>query len=160
MFTALSVGYAIVCKKTEEATGGAGAAAQGKQTRIWFLGLAKSKMSANSELVPGLSVRECLLADRTSPEEYISAMSPPITGQRQWGGFAEAAVIAFHWGVRVGFFARCLGREEVFLLLDPVGPEGAVHRIALLWTGGHYEALVMDNACWKKACTPLTAHGS
>ena len=62
--------------------------------------------------------------------------------------------MAFHWGVRVAFLALTESRDEVFLLCDPAGPQDATGRICLLWTGSHYELLVMDDAAWKRACTP------
>ena len=72
------------------------------------------------------------------------------------GGFAEASVMAFQWGVRVGFFVMTNDRKELFLLCDPARLVDSNARICLLWTGTHYEVLFMDDAAWEMACTPDT----
>ncbi len=96
-----------------------------------------------------------LVAGRMQRNTYLRCRLRFVEEGISGGGFAEASVIAFHWGVRVGIFAR--SREEFFLLCDPVGPQHAAARICLFWTGTHYEVLVMDDAQWKKACTPSVA---
>ena len=64
--------------------------------------------------------------------------------------------MAFKWGVRIGFFVMTRSRAELFLLCEPAGPSDADARLCLLWTGTHYEVLFMDDAAWKRACTPQT----
>ena len=162
LFAAIFIGYgrckASAAQKINTALTLQQRGEKGAQCRTWFLDLVKGLMQGKAELHPGLglTVEEVLLESGcwATPDEYVSAMSTPLQNRGTWGGFAEASVMAFHWKVRVAFFALTECKEEVFLLCDPAGPQDATARICLLWTGLHYEILVLDDAAWMRACTP------
>ena len=78
-------------------------------------------------------------------------MSPPIADTSQWGGFAEAIAIAYHFKVKIGTFGLHRHSDEVFLLIPPAGPPGTKEAITLLWTGDHYELLIMRPETWDRA---------
>ena len=81
-----------------------------------------------------------------SVEEYLARMRPPITRQKQWGGFAEAALISHDWKITVAIFATtCSGKY--FLLCEPVKPPGVSpeHRICVVWTETHYDLLLVSS---------------
>ena len=84
-------------------------------------------------------------------EAYVAAMRPPITHQRQWGGFVEAALISHAWKITVAIFAKRSGKY--FLLCEPVKPPGVSpeHRICVVWTGSHYDLLLVSRDQWAKA---------
>ena len=133
-------------------------AAEGARCRKWFLEFAKQKVQEKALVQEGLTVAQVLLDSGSwkTIDEYIAEMSK-APDRRRWGGFAEASVMAFHWGVRVGFFAMTEGEVEVFLLCAPAGPTDSHARICLLWTGTHYEVLQLDDATWQTACSLETA---
>ena len=81
-----------------------------------------------------------------SLEEYLVAMQPPIVGRRQWGGFAEAAIIAVKWKVQVVFFLDLPG-GDVAMMTEPVGT-GETRRICVLWRGTHYDLLLVRAEVW------------
>jgi hypothetical protein len=162
LFAAIFIGYgmckASAAQKINTALTLQQRGEKGAQCRTWFLDLVKGLMQGKAELHPGLglTVEEVLLESGcwATADEYVSAMSTPLPNRGTWGGIAEASVMAFHWNVRVAFFALTECKEEVFLLCDPAGPQDATARICLLWTGLHYEILVPDDAAWTRACTP------
>jgi hypothetical protein len=162
LFAAIFIGYgrckASAAQKINTALTLQQRGEKGAQCRTWFFDLVKGLMQRKAELHPGLgvTVEEVLLESGcwATPDEYVSAMSTPLPNRGTWGGFAEASVMAFHWKVRVAFFALTECKKQVFLLCDPAGPQGATARICLLWTGSHYELLVLDDAAWMRACTP------
>ena len=87
--------------------------------------------------------------------------SNPKGDRTQWGGFAEAIAISFYWKVRI-VFGHDHDAESVFLLTEPAGPPepagplDAVPAILVLWTGGHYELLVMTSETSDEAKKPAT----
>ena len=84
-------------------------------------------------------------------EDYLATRRPPITCQRQWGGFAEAALISHDWKITVAILATCSGKY--FLLREPVKPPGVSpeHRICVVWTEAHYDLLLVSPDQWAKA---------
>ena len=82
-----------------------------------------------------------------SLEEYLDAMKPPITDRRQWGGFAEAAIIAACWNVQVVLFLDLPG-GQVAMMTEPVGR--GERRICVLWRGTHYDLLIVRDAVWAR----------
>ena len=44
--------------------------------------------------------------------------------------------------------------NEVFLLTEPAGPSTAEHAIVVLWTGVHYDLLIMSPEAWNLAQKP------
>ena len=77
----------------------------GQSCRAWFLSVAEQKFREGALLHEGLTWKAALIDNLwDTSAAYISAMSPPIKDRTQWGGFAEAIAMAFHWNVRIGFF--------------------------------------------------------
>ena len=113
-------------------------------------------MQRTAELVDGLTVEHVLLESGrwATADAYISAMSKTVKDRSTWEGFAEASVMAYHWNVRIAFFAMTASGEELLSLFEPAGPRNVEARICLLWTGTHDDLLVLDDAAWKLACTP------
>ena len=88
LFTSLSLGFAIIKKRTEARMPFANRAVLGEQCRAWFLALARKKFSENAIIHDDLTWQATLVDNLwDTPEAYISAMSPPIRDRSQWGGF-------------------------------------------------------------------------
>ena len=154
----MSIGFHMVRYHRHQGLSFQGLAAQGAKCRWEFLRLVRHLIQEKNVIHDGLTVEDILMDSSSwaSPEEYLVQMSQSQSeiDRSKWGGFAEAAVLAFYWRVRVGFFALDTSRTAVFLLMDPAGPtDEALPHICLLWNGTHYEAMQMDDATWKVACT-------
>jgi hypothetical protein len=154
LFAAIFIGYgrckASAAQKINTALTLQQRGEKGAQCRTWFLDLVKGLMQRKAELHPGLgvTVEEVLLESGcwATPDEYVSAMSTPLPNRGTWGGFAEASVMAYRWNVRIALFAMNASSEELFLLFEPAEPRNAEARVCLLWTGTHYDLLVLDDA--------------
>ena len=101
----------------------------------------------------GLNLEAAIDIPRSWPSvgEDLARMRPPIKRRRQWGGFAEAALISYAWKVTIAIFATRSGKY--FLLVEPVKPPGVSleRRICVLWTGSHYDLLLVSRDQWAKA---------
>ena len=87
----------------------------------------------------------------------MAHMRKETVGKEQWGGFAEAVLIAHRWQVEVGFFVLW-GEESdsssVSLMCEPVVPKRAAgRRVCALWRRTHYDLLVLSDEQWQYAQT-------
>ena len=108
----------------------------------------------------GLDLEVALDIGRSWPsvEEYVRRMRPPIMHKRQWGGYAEAALLSYDWKIAVAIFTKTSVGKYV-LLCEPVTPPEAnpAHRIGVVWSGTHYDLLLVPLEEWMKA--QQKAHG-
>ena len=105
LFTALTLGFAIICGKHDARLSYAEREDLGVKARAWFLKTAKQNFSEGTVIIDDLTWQSLLLDHLwDTPEAYIAAMSPPITHRSQWGGFAEARAMAHKWNAKIGFF--------------------------------------------------------
>ena len=102
----------------------------------------------------GLDLEIALDIGRSWPsvEEYLIRMRPPIMHRRQWGGYAEAVLISYDWKAVVAIFLKTSVGKYV-LLCEPVVPPEAnpERRICVVWSGTHYDLLLVPLEEWTKA---------
>ena len=60
-------------------------------------------------------------------------------------------MLAHLWKAKIGFFGYAHDTDEIFLLTEPAGPPGAERVICVLWTGSHYELLILSTEAWTEA---------
>ena len=109
--------------------------------RAEFLKVAKDIFRGRSALlVCGLPAQEMLLGDPwPTPEAYLEGMAGPVEGSRQWGGHAEATLMAFQLRIKIFIFTR-VSESSMSLTDHPVGPENGLP-VCILWTGTHFDVI-------------------
>ncbi len=83
-------------------------------------------------------------------DEYLHVMGAAITQRRQWGGFAEASVLAHMYKVKLYLFAS-YEDGSVALQCEPVQPADSTASVCLMWSGAHYDSLSMEPAALAEA---------
>jgi hypothetical protein len=130
----------------------AGRGQLGSQTRRQFLQKLQ-EMSQKGQAVLGVASVQELVESATdlSLPRYLEHMrTPDPTDRNTWGGFLEASLIAMLWRCKVVIFAwnEPLQEGPVMHVLfgsdhgDQTHQHGGI--IAVLWWGGHYDALILS----------------
>jgi len=83
-------------------------------------------------------------------DEYLHVMGAAITQRRQWGGFAEASVLAHMCKVKLYLFVS-YEDGSVALQCEPVQPPGSTASVCLMYSGAHYDSLSMEPAALAEA---------
>ena len=93
----------------------------------------------------GISVKTLLIDNQRWPgiEDYIECMTPPITSQRQWGGWTESLCIASIAKMKVLNFIMCVN-DPIGLACEAYGYPDSQTYLCRLWSGDHYDALKLS----------------
>ena len=107
------------------------------------------KLVARCTDMDGIPLAEVIQASTgLSKAEYFDRISKPTGDRSSWGGFMEASVMAARWRCRIVFFGwepdqRRL-RSWSYVGNDVDGELPDRGRIAVAWTGTHFNVLVLD----------------
>jgi len=149
LFTAFGVGMSLAKGKPLPIY--SARAQLGLGFRQHFLTWARGAMEKDVQ-IGELSLKVLLLDSGrwSGPDEYLRVMGAEITHRRQWGGFAEASVMAHLFKVELYFFVR-YEDGSVALQCEPVRPADSTASVCLMWSGTHYDSLTIQPAALAEA---------
>ena len=122
----------------------------GELCRARYLREVEDMCKKNKKLPSGLAIADMLRHMVSGPtvENYFTLMRAPLWSRRQCGSYAEASVLVAIWKVQIGFFGQT--ETGVVLLQEPLGYDKGSY-ISVLWSGGHYDLLILDTDQWLHA---------
>ena len=146
LFATMSVGKVCLLDKSEAWPTMSRAARWAQKTRLAMLDTLKT--GGSRQFLDGASIQALIEAstDMSFPN-YVEFMTHPVAhDRRSWGGFLEAALMCARWRCRAVFFVVDGLQLKCWSFVG--NNVGVLHhgrgRIPLLWTGGHYDLLVLD----------------
>jgi len=149
LFTAFGVGMVLAQGKRAPDYGAR--ANYGRLCRQRFLCWTRASMEKDVQ-IGELSLKVLLLDSGrwSGSDEYLHVMGAAITQRRQWGGFAEASVLAHMCKVKLYLFVS-YEDGSVALQCEPVQPPGSTASVCLMYSGAHYDSLSMEPAALAEA---------
>ena len=114
--------------------------------RKHFVTLMHKRGEGNIDEVPMAEVIRASTGMSTA--EYLDRMSKPIVDRSSWGGFMEASIMAVKWRCRIVFFGWEPDQRRLRSWSHVGDDVNSAHRdrgrIAVAWTGTHFNLLVLD----------------